>query len=69
MGTAQLSDVNLKLGDIIDHVTLKLSDMIDHFTIISDFMQTFVGLNGKKMMIWLIVVAWPTSDTFRIWLQ
>ena len=41
--------VTLKLGDMIDHVTLKLSDEINHIAIISDFMQTFVGLIGEKI--------------------
>ena len=49
--------VTLKLCDMIDHVTLKLCDMINHIAISNDFMQTFVGLIGKKIMIWLKGVA------------
>ena len=45
------------LGEMIDHVTLKLSDVINHIAIINDFMQTLVGLIGKKIMIWLKGVA------------
>ena len=53
----RIDHVTLKLGDMIDHVTLKLSDVINHIAIINDFMQTFVGLIGKKIMIWLKGVA------------